>query len=150
MSLHSIFAHDLKIGVQTKVCRTSFALLVVVLYGVKESKMSNCSFCKKMDKLLKSVPWYSGTCNIGLLDNDECIAVLAPEQYTVGHTLVILREHRDDIADKSIQDEELIAFSKAIQIVAKKLMEKAQNENNQYPEKIYVCTLSDEIGRAHV
>lgn len=99
------------------------------------------------------VPWSPEPCTRAIYQDSNCFAVLAPEQYSIGHTLLILEKrksekHKSDITD-NISEEELSAFIKAIHIISKHLKEKAKNEFEQSPERIYVCILCDGVEHLH-
>ncbi len=117
------------------------------------NSVKECVFCRIGKKgLLEEIPQKSGNkpipCKRGIYEDDYCIATLAPEQYSIGHTLLILKKHRKDITD-NISKEELSAFINALHEISKHLKEKAENEFNQSPERIYACILCDGIEHLH-
>ena len=80
--------------------------------------------------------------------NRYCVAVLAPEQLSEGHTLVILRNHIDDISFK-LKQKYLSGIIAAINKVSGALVKHIKNENNESPERIYVCSLCDGVKHLH-
>lgn len=114
--------------------------------------IKKCIFCCRKG-LLEEIPRKSDNnktvpCKRGIYEDDYCFAVLAPEQYSIGHTLLILEKHRKDITD-NISKEESSAFINALHEISKHLKEKAKNEFNQSSERIYACILCDGIEHLH-
>ena len=87
-------------------------------------------------------------CDHAIYEDRFCYAVLAPEQYTIGHTLVILKEHKRDIAD-DIATDHLSKFINAVHKVSRRLMESAENEHQGRPDNVYVCILCDGVKHFH-
>ena len=108
--------------------------------------MPECPFCQK-EKLMNYLP-DSTPCKRGAYQDDSCFAILAPEQYTPGHTLLILEEHKVDITDE-IQSEKLAAFINAIHKVSGRLKEVAENHQGKRPDRIYVGILCDGVQHLH-
>lgn len=76
-------------------------------------------------------------------ESKHCIVTLAPEQYSRGHTLVILRQHAIDMSDDQVTDEEYLDLCKTIKEVSKLLKSKLG------AERIYVCSLCDGVEHLH-
>ena len=116
---------------------------------------TGCLFCTIGKKgLLEELPskFENGQpvpCNRGIYEDAYCVATLAPEQYTRGHALVVLKNHRTDMADSSISSEEIFGFTSAIHKLAKHLKENLQDSNHKAPERIYVCSLCDGVEHLH-
>ena len=109
-----------------------------------------CRFCNKDNIKTKLPDDGSGSipCYRCIYEGDNSYAVLCPEQYTPGHTLVILNDHKVDITD-DIDETVFKDFSNTIRRVAEGLKTKATNHCGQNPDKIYVCMLSDGIEHLH-
>ncbi len=113
----------------------------------------DCVFCKEgrkglTQKVLIEDPKtrHSKTldCNRGFYDKSKhCIITLAPEQYSLGHTLVILQQHAKDISDDLITQEEYIDMCNTIKEVSILL------KNKLGAERIYVCSLCDGVEHLH-
>ena len=116
---------------------------------------TGCLFCRiGIRGLLKELPSKSKNgqsvpCNRGIYEDAYCVATLAPEQYSLGHTLVILKNHRTDIVDSRISSEELLGFASTIHKLAKHLKENLLDSNDKAPERIYVCSLCDGVQHLH-
>jgi len=112
---------------------------------------ASCPFCK-VDALLGMLPPTDGgeniPCRRGIYEDPYCIATLAAESYATGHTLVILRQHRRDIADTCITEEEKKGFIEAIHKVATHL-KATLGEIYKPPERIYVGILCDGVEHLH-
>lgn len=65
----------------------------------------------------------------------------------MGHTLLILKGHKEDITD-DLSEPDLSAFISAVHKIAVRLKKLAQNDEGEYPENIYVCILCD--GEKHL
>lgn len=125
----------------------------------KDSKTENrfkedCTFCKKgksrelttkvLIEDLKTRVKETLDCSRGFYENSKhCIVTLAPEQYSRGHTLVILRSHATDMSDDAVTEEEYIDLCKTIKEVSKLLKSKLG------AERIYVCSLCDGVEHLH-
>ncbi|VVB89143.1 HIT domain protein [uncultured archaeon] len=116
------------------------------------NSVKECVFCR-IKGLLEEIPQKSGNntipCKRGIYEDDYCIATLAPEQYTKGHTLLILKNHRVDIADTNISREELSGFIDALNKLAIHLKGKLQDYENNVPQRIYIAILCDGIEHLH-
>ncbi len=113
--------------------------------------MPDCPFCQSKEILMNEAPLvstHSTRCRRGIYQDDSCFAILAPEQYTPGHTLLILQEHRTDITVE-ISREKLTAFIDAINKVSRHLKEVAENRRGERPERIYVSILCDGVTHLH-
>ena len=116
---------------------------------------TGCLFCRIGKKgLLEELPskFENGQpvpCNRGIYEDAYCVATLAPEQYTRGHALVVLKNHRTDMADSSISSEEIFGFTSAIHKLAKHLKENLRSRIGNAPDKIYVCSLCDGVEHLH-
>ncbi|MBA7629211.1 hypothetical protein ES703_36709 [subsurface metagenome] len=118
-----------------------------------------CGFCQagklQIDRtrLLETLPTTDGTgsvpCRRGIFEDEYCVATLAPEQYTRGHTLLILKNHRTDVTDTDITGEELSGFINALTKLARHLKDRLGNQDSRRPERIYVCCLCDGIEHLH-
>jgi histidine triad (HIT) family protein len=115
-----------------------------------------CKFCKiGKGGLLGELPSTKEEekaihCNRGIYEDEYCIATLAPQQYTEGHTLLILKNHRAGITDDDTSKEELMGFINAIEKVSKHLKKNARNEDGKEPLRIYVGCLCEDIEHLHV
>lgn len=110
--------------------------------------MGDCIFCRiGLDGLSHYIPSKDGLsqtpCNRFLYDDSYCIAVLAPEQYSPGHTLVILKQHRDDITSPALFGSELQYLLNDIHNIAVLLKSKLG------AERIYIASLCDGIQHLH-
>jgi diadenosine tetraphosphate (Ap4A) HIT family hydrolase len=111
----------------------------------------DCAFCRK-DEMKNKFPANNGEpidCERWIYEDQNCFAVLSPEQYTVGYTLLISSKHKVDITDSTISEDDFSGFFHGIRKVANLLKEFVQNDNNEKPEKIYVCILCDGIEHLH-
>lgn len=88
------------------------------------------------------------TCNRCIYDDEFCFAILALEQYTVGHTLVILKDHKTDITCQ-LSENALSRFMCAIHMVAVHLKKSVQDNRGNHPERIYVNILCDGVKHLH-
>jgi len=117
---------------------------------MKEDK--KCTFCHP-ERLLEELPPKGGNnrvhCKRGIYEDRYCFATLAPEQYTHGYAILVLRNHRADITDYNISNEELSGFISAIHKLARHLKDKLRDNNNNPPERIYVCSLCDGVQHLH-
>lgn len=120
------------------------------VYRFKEG----CVFCEegKKGNLTKKVPIENPKtrehqlldCSRGFYEKSEhCIVTLAPEQYSLGHTLVILRQHAKDMSDDQVTDEEYLDLCKTIKEVSNLLKSKLG------AKRIYVCSLCDGVEHLH-
>ncbi len=117
------------------------------------ASVKSCPFCE-VKNLTEMVPFKFGTaasipCKRWLHKDQHCIATLAPEQYTRGHTIVVLKKHRADMTDPALSDKELTDFIKFTKLVANRLKQAARNEEGESPGRIYVCTLCDGVEHLH-
>ena len=116
---------------------------------------NNCGFCTAgIRGLMESVPLKSATgdflpCKRGIYEDQYCVATLAPEQYTRGHAIVVLKRHRADITDVDLSETELAGFIIATNRVAKHLKQAARNDEGESPKRIYVCSLCDGVEHLH-
>jgi diadenosine tetraphosphate (Ap4A) HIT family hydrolase len=106
---------------------------------------SDCIFCN-LNKIKSSL--FERKCDRTIIDNKYALALLCPEQYTPGHTVVIFKKHIENITC-DIRPLELHEYIKAIHKVARLLKRNAVNYNNDKPENVYVCILSDGIKHLH-
>jgi len=104
----------------------------------------NCKFCGKNGYVDKRKFKYRF-----IRESDYCIAVLAREPYNRGHTLVILKKHRCDIADKNLSLLERKDFIENIYYYSKLLKRKIKNEKGRKPGRIYVAILCDGVKHLH-
>lgn len=74
---------------------------------------------------------------------------MAPEQYTVGHTIVISKKHAADQMDEALSPEEHQRFWAEVRCVSKRLRDRARNEVGEHPVRIYVCILCDGTEHLH-
>lgn len=116
------------------------------------NSIKECVFCRIGKKgLLEELPRKSGDktvpCKRGIYEDNYCIATLAPEQYTKGHTLLISKNHRTDITDSNISSEELSGFISALNKLARHLKEKLHDHN--CPQRIYIAILCDGVEHLH-
>lgn len=118
---------------------------------------NDCNFCNAdgkadKEKLKNEIPSSTGSpipCKRGIFDDLKyCFAILCPEQYTIGHTLLILENHRTDITDNFLEGE-LTGFITAIHKVAQHLKAVVENEQGEHPERIYVNILCDGVEHLH-
>lgn len=113
----------------------------------------DCVFCKAgRDGLTKRIPIEDPktrqsetlNCNRGFYEKSEhCIVTLAPEQLSLGHTLVILRQHAKDMSDDQVTHEEYVDMCNTIKEVSILLKSKLG------AERIYVCSLCDGVEHLH-
>ena len=121
----------------------------------RKRKKEGCTFCELTEKCLREKieikdprtgEKQSLDCNRGFYDqSDHCIVTLAPEQYSIGHTLVILWNHSDDLSDGSVEDTEYLDLCKTIKNVSNIL----KNKLYPKPERIYVNSLCDGVEHLH-
>ena len=107
----------------------------------------NCKFCnpEKIKKFLSD----ETPCNSDFFEDEETFAILAEEQYTTGHALLIFKKHKADITD-NLSSDELSAFINAIHKVSKLLKEIVRNDQDKTPpDRIYVCILCDGVEHLH-
>lgn len=117
-----------------------------------------CRFCQEGkreldEKLFHKLPskhngGKSVRCDRVIYSDKYCVAALAPEQCTDGHTLLILRKHKTDITSR-INKEELGGFITVIHKLAIHLKHNAKNDWGCRPKRIYVCFLSDGVKHLH-
>lgn len=110
------------------------------------TKQEGCIFCNE-----EKVKHYldDGTpCNTCIYDDEFCFAILAPEQYTIGHTLVVLKDHKIDVTDQ-LSKNALSRFMWAVHDVAARLKQSAQDNHGEYPQRIYVSMLGDGFKHLH-
>ena len=107
---------------------------------------SNCPFCRQEE--MKHSLQDGTSCRRDIYEDEYSLAILSPEQYTIGHTLLILRDHKADITD-DISSSHLSAFINAIHEVAVRLKKSARNSRDEHPERIYVCILCDGVEHLH-
>lgn len=113
-------------------------------------RISNCPFCDIKNKFGsvhfgdKDYP-HQTWIDYGKDDNGNIMwyAILCPEQYTRGHTLIILREHMNKISDSEPHEEELKHLIIGINKVSKKLKEVLDARN------IYVLSLCEDLQHLH-
>ncbi len=109
---------------------------------------NTCPFCNPEKVKLELPSKTPCKCKRNIYENESSFAVLCPEQYTVGHSLVIFKKHKSGITDQ-VDENELCDFMKAIQAVAKLLEDKVRDHRGKSPDKIYACVLSDGIEHLH-
>ena len=80
---------------------------------MEEKKMSNCIFCKIINKEIPGKIIY---------EDDVCIAFLDLSQATYGHTLVIPKKHYANILE--VDDETLAHVMKIVKNLANQIVEK--------------------------
>lgn len=121
-----------------------------------------CQFCKPKpgepdypNNLLDYLPTKDfksfNRCKRGIYMGKYCFATLAPEQYTKGHTLVIVKNsikeknHIKDVTDEQLmKDTNLLrGLIEEIHTVAKHLKKKLK------ARRIYVCSLCDGVEHLH-
>jgi diadenosine tetraphosphate (Ap4A) HIT family hydrolase len=110
--------------------------------------LENCIFCRLgVDGLGKHLLSKNGLkqipCDRLIFESYISYAVLAPEQYTKGHSLVILKDHREDFTDPTITCGELIDFAFTINLVARQL------KSELHAERIYIASLCDGVHHLH-
>lgn len=119
----------------------------------QKAEDQKCDFCEIGKKgLLEMLPPENGKpvpCKRGIYEDEHCIATLAPEQYTEGHALVILKNHRENITDENLSSEELLGVMNAIYRVSRNLKEYKREKDGETPDKIYVCSLCDGVNHLH-
>ncbi|MFH1656446.1 MAG: HIT family protein [Candidatus Nealsonbacteria bacterium] len=119
----------------------------------------------KVKKLTDKHKEYCIFCD--LIENDEfpeyqlidkkdefCIIILEKNQYTKGHTLVILKNrikgnHIKDISDENFTNEEMAGFIKTIHMTSKTLKKNLKDDDGRPPERIYVSILCDGTKHLH-
>jgi len=121
----------------------------------RKRKKEDCTFCNLTEEDLKKKVEIKDPktrenqildCNRGFYDeSNHCIVTLAPEQYSIGHTLVILWNHSDDLSDGSVEDIEYVDLCKTIRNVSNIL----KNKLDPKPERIYVNSLCDGVEHLH-
>jgi histidine triad (HIT) family protein len=119
----------------------------------KRDFKGKCTFCKLLlnPKKLKYELDVSQNeepllCDRWIYEDDLTLAILAPEQYTKGHSLVMLRRHREDICDPRLTIEEMDALMGSIHCLSQRLMMKLDSPK---PERIYVASLCDGVEHLH-
>ena len=80
---------------------------------MEEEKMSDCIFCKIINKEIPGKIVY---------EDDECMAFLDLSQATYGHTLVIPKKHYANILE--VDDETLARVMKIVKNLANQIVEK--------------------------
>lgn len=108
----------------------------------------DCIFCTLgEERLTKKFPNNNEeeiVCYRGFYEGSKhCIVTLAPEQYSLGHTLIILKEHAEDMSDKEVTENEYIDMCNTIREVSILL------KNKLRAERIYVCSLCDGVKHLH-
>jgi len=105
--------------------------------------MSGCIFCDS-SQVMKKVPFAEQlySCERWIYESKYFYAVLKPEQHTIGESIVILKEHHEDITS-DIPKKELSDFMEAIKFVSSMIKNVAKNEKSDNPERIYVGILCD-------
>jgi diadenosine tetraphosphate (Ap4A) HIT family hydrolase len=121
----------------------------------RKRKKEDCTFCNLTEEDLKKKIEIKNPktgekqildCNRGFYDqSNHCIVTLAPEQYSIGHTLVILWNHSEDLSDNSVEDIEYVDLCKTIRNVSNIL----KNKLDPKPERIYVNSLCDGVEHLH-
>lgn len=114
------------------------------------AKQKCCRFCdeERIKNYLKDGK--DGTrCNACIYEDRYCFAILSDEAYTIGHTLVIPKDHKIDITDRDLSKASLSRFIHAIHKVAVQLKKSAQDKYGNHPERIYVSMLGDGIKHLH-
>lgn len=113
--------------------------------------MKKCPFCSAKRKFLyaffddigerKCEAWI----DYGLDEDGEIswYAILEPNQYSTGHCLVVLRQHRNTITDCSITDDEMAAVSYGIRKVASRVKDLLPAES------VHVATLCEGVPHLH-
>jgi len=98
-------------------------------------KRKDCPLCdeSKMDKFY---------------DSPYCFAVLALEQYTTGHTIIVTKDHYVDISD-DLPIFLVCDFMDMISEISSLLKGVVKNEKGESPEKIYVTILCDGVEHLH-
>jgi len=107
------------------------------------TEKKECEFCK----LLKNN--YFKKENRFITENKSCIAVLDHNPQRKGHVLVILKNHKKDLSDKDLSNEELKSFIGMIHKMCKCLKGRMRDENQKSPDKIYVSSLCDGTKHLH-
>lgn len=114
-----------------------------------EEGKGKCDFCEVGEEgLMMQLPDPKGKkgylpCHRGVYSNSHCIATLSPEQYTRGHVLVILRNHRDDIADPTLTSAELESIIGVVSGLSRHLKEKLD------VKRVYISSLCDGVEHLH-
>ena len=106
----------------------------------------NCIFCDP--EKIKSQLSDGTPCKSDFYEDEDTFAILAEEQYTTGHALLILKNHKTDITYNLLPGE-LSAFINAIHKVSKLLKRIVKNDQGEKPERIYVCILCDGVEHLH-
>ncbi len=106
----------------------------------------NCIFCEP-DKLKHQFP-NSAKCNRWIFNDENSYAVLTPQQYTIGHTLVISKIHTSDITEISTS-KLFINFLISVNKVAFLLKKKVKNKDEISPDNVYVNILYDGVKHLH-
>jgi diadenosine tetraphosphate (Ap4A) HIT family hydrolase len=109
-------------------------------------KLDSCLFCQPEEIKFKYTD--GSECNRCIYENDYCYAVLTPEQYTIGHSLVILNWHVDRIFD-NLDLEHFSGFFNSINHVARLLINSVVNDTMESPQNVYVGVLCDGFEHLH-
>lgn len=111
----------------------------------------NCRFCdafrigngRALKSLLPAPEGQKIPCSRWIYNRDGVLGTLAPEQYTRGHTLVILKSHRNGITDPSITSGEHSALMSAITRISIAI------KNVLNPDQVSLVCLCEETGHLH-
>jgi diadenosine tetraphosphate (Ap4A) HIT family hydrolase len=107
---------------------------------------NTCPFCD-IERLKTMIP-DAIPCRHDIDEDEHCLAILAREQYTHGHTLAVLKQHKADITD-DVSEADLLHFINFIHKIATHLKAVATNDRGEHPDNIYVCILCDGVKHLH-
>ncbi len=103
---------------------------------------AKCDFCDRKG-MMNFLPSGNIRCKRGIYTSKYSFAVLDPNQYSRGHTILVSRTHGCDHLDYRISAKQYRGFCDDIREVSQLLKCKARNAVGQAPDKIYVCILCD-------
>jgi diadenosine tetraphosphate (Ap4A) HIT family hydrolase len=114
------------------------------------SRAEECIFCNLSDdELMRWLPPAEPDkspleCSRGIVKSDCCIATLAPEQYSKGHSLVIFRRHHvEDLSDRTLTASERAMILDMVSAVSDGL------KRAFGAERVYVASLCDGVRHLH-
>lgn len=101
---------------------------------------SDCIFCNK-EKFAGRI----------IDENTFCYSIVDRAQWKKcwGHVLVILKNHREDITDNRLSDDELNSIMCYVSKLSKALKDLLNESASNKVERIYVCSLCDGVRHLH-